>query len=254
MQTGLGFSNFLAQLDGVGMTVLILLFALSVASWYLILTKGISNIMVGKRADAFLKRFWSAGSLQEVNSTLKEDSEDNAFAQLARLAMNAAADSEKHGLQNLAAAGGASEFITRILRNGLDQEAAQVENGLTVIASAGSAAPYIGLFGTVWGIYHALIQIGLSGQGTLDKVAGPVGEALIMTALGLAVAIPAVLAYNTFVRRNRIWLARLDAFAHDLFVLITVGTKAGGSPGDERSLRVVTPLVSPAAAPGERRL
>ncbi len=254
MQTGLGFSNFLAQLDGVGMTVLILLFALSVASWYLILTKGISNIMVGKRADAFLKRFWSAGSLQEANSTLKEDSGDNAFAQLARLAMNAAADSEKHGLQNLAVAGGASEFITRILRNGLDQEAAQVENGLTVIASAGSAAPYIGLFGTVWGIYHALIQIGLSGQGTLDKVAGPVGEALIMTALGLAVAIPAVLAYNTFVRRNRIWLARLDAFAHDLFVLITVGTKAGGSPGDERSLRVVTPLVSPAAAPGERRL
>ncbi|PTQ81158.1 outer membrane transport energization protein ExbB [Nitrosospira multiformis] len=254
MQTGLGFSNFLAQLDGVGMTVLILLLALSVASWYLILTKGISNIMAGKRADTFLKRFWSAGSLQEVNSTLKEDSDDNAFAQLARLAMNAAADSEKHGLQNLAAAGGASEFITRILRNGLDQEAAQVENGLTVIASAGSAAPYIGLFGTVWGIYHALIQIGLSGQGTLDKVAGPVGEALIMTALGLAVAIPAVLAYNTFVRRNRIWLARLDAFAHDLFVLITVGTKAGGSPGDERSLRVVTPLVSPAAAPGERRL
>jgi biopolymer transport protein ExbB len=254
MQTGLGFSNFLAQLDGVGMTVLILLLALSVASWYLILTKGISNIMVGKQADAFLKRFWSAGSLQEVNSTLKEDSDDNAFAHLARLAMNAAADSEKHGLQNLAAAGGASEFITRILRNGLDQEAAQVENGLTVIASAGSAAPYIGLFGTVWGIYHALIQIGLSGQGTLDKVAGPVGEALIMTALGLAVAIPAVLAYNTFVRRNRIWLARLDAFAHDLFVLITVGTKTGGSPGDERSLRVVTPLVSPAAAPGERRL
>ncbi len=110
-----------------------------------------------------------------------------------------------------------------------------------MIASAGSAAPYIGLFGTVWGIYHALIQIGLSGQGTLDKVAGPVGEALIMTALGLAVAIPAVLAYNTFVRRNRIWLGRLDAFAHDLFVLIAVGAKTNSSAGDERQLRVVTP-------------
>jgi len=253
METGLGFSHFLTQLDGVGMTVLILLLALSVASWYLIFTKGISNIMAGKRADAFLKRFWSAGSLQEVNLTLKEGSDDNAFAQLGQLAMDAAADSEKHGLQNLAAAGGASEFITRVLRNGLDQEAARVENGLTVIASAGSAAPYIGLFGTVWGIYHALVQIGLSGQGTLDKVAGPVGEALIMTALGLAVAIPAVLAYNTFVRRNRIWLARLDAFAHDLFVLIAVGTKANSSSGDERSLRVVTPLVSPAVVPGERR-
>ncbi|HVW63562.1 MAG TPA: MotA/TolQ/ExbB proton channel family protein [Nitrosospira sp.] len=249
MQTGLGFSNFLAQLDGVGISVLVLLLGLSVASWYLILTKSLSNFLAGRRADAFLKRFWSASSLQEVNSTLKEgkaEANDNAFAQLAQLAMDAAVDSEKHGLQKLAAAGGASEFITRVLRNGLDQEATRVENGLTVIASAGSAAPYIGLFGTVWGIYHALVQIGLSGQGTLDKVAGPVGEALIMTALGLAVAIPAVLAYNTFVRRNRIWLARLDAFAHDLFVLIAVGAKTNSSAGDERPLRVV--------APSERRL
>lgn len=249
MEKGLGFSNFLVQLDGVGISVLVLLLGLSVASWYLILTKSLSNFLAGRRADAFLKRFWSASSLQEVNSTLKEgkaDSNDNAFAQLAQLAMDAAVDSEKHGLQKLAAAGGASEFITRVLRNGLDQEATRVENGLTVIASAGSAAPYIGLFGTVWGIYHALVQIGLSGQGTLDKVAGPVGEALIMTALGLAVAIPAVLAYNTFVRRNRIWLARLDAFAHDLFVLIAVGAKTNSSAGDERPLRVV--------APSERRL
>ena len=250
MEQGLGFSHFLTQLDGVGTAVLVLLLALSVASWYLILTKGLTNFMAGRRADAFLKRFWNANSLQEVNSTLKESSDDNAFAQLARLAMNAAADSEKHGLQKLAAAGGASEFITRVLRNGFDQEATRVENGLTVIASAGSAAPYIGLFGTVWGIYHALVQIGLSGQGTLDKVAGPVGEALIMTALGLAVAIPAVLAYNTFVRRNRIWLARLDAFAHDLFVLVAVGSKTNSSAGDERPLRVVSPV---GAAPSERR-
>jgi biopolymer transport protein ExbB len=253
MESGLGFSNFLAQLDGVGISVLILLLALSVSSWYLIVTKGIASYLAGRRADAFLNRFWSANSLQEVNSTLKEGADDNAFAQLARQAMEAAIDSEKHGLQKLAATGGASEFITRVLRNGLHQEAARVENGLTVMASAGSAAPYIGLFGTVWGIYHALVQIGLSGQGTLDKVAGPVGEALIMTALGLAVAIPAVLAYNTFVRRNRIWLARLDAFAHDLFVLITVGAKTNSSAADERSLRVVAPISSPAVAPGERR-
>jgi biopolymer transport protein ExbB len=253
MEKSLGFSNFLTQLDGVGISVLVLLLTLSVASWYLILTKGISNFLANRHAEAFLKRFWGAGSLQEVNSTLHEGSGDNAFAQLAQLALEAAADSEKHGLQKLAAAGGASEFITRVLRNGLDQEATRVENGLTVIASAGSAAPYIGLFGTVWGIYHALVQIGLSGQGTLDKVAGPVGEALIMTALGLAVAIPAVLAYNTFVRRNRIWLARLDAFAHDLFVLIAVGAKNNSSAGDERQLRVVAPSMSPAIAPNERR-
>jgi biopolymer transport protein ExbB len=129
------------------------------------------------------------------------------------------------------------EFLTRVLRNGIDQEAAQTENGLTILATAGSASPYIGLLGTVWGIYHALVQIGLAGQGTLDKVAGPVGEALIMTALGLAVAIPAVLAFNAFNRRNRLWLARLDAFAHDLYALVTVGEKANSSAGEMRPLR-----------------
>lgn len=223
MEQGLGFSHFLAQIDGVGIGVLVLLISLSIASWYLIITKSIANFIAKRRATAFLKHFWNVESLDEVKTTLNSTAPNNAFAELAKLGLEAAADSKAQDLQKLAAAGGASEFLTRALRNGIDQEAARVENGLTLIASAGSAAPYIGLFGTVWGIYHALIQIGLSGQGTLDKVAGPVGEALIMTALGLAVAIPAVLAYNAFVRRNRIWLARLDAFAHDLFVLITIG-------------------------------
>ena len=223
MEKGLGFSHFLAQIDGVGISVLVLLLSLSVASWYLIITKSIANYIAKRRAEAFLKHFWSFDSLQAVNVEFKNTAPNNAFAELAKLGIDAAADSKIHGSYKLAAAGGTSEFLTRALRNGIDQEATRVENGLTLIASAGSAAPYIGLFGTVWGIYHALIQIGLSGQGTLDKVAGPVGEALIMTALGLAVAIPAVLAYNAFVRRNRIWLAHLDAFAHDLFILITVG-------------------------------
>lgn len=223
MEKGLGFSNFLAQIDSVGISVLVLLISLSVASWYLIITKSIANLIAKRRAEAFLKHFWSFDSLQAVNVEFKDTAPNNAFAELAKLGIDAAADSKVHGSYKLAAAGGTSEFLTRALRNGIDQEATRVENGLTLIASAGSAAPYIGLFGTVWGIYHALIQIGLSGQGTLDKVAGPVGEALIMTALGLAVAIPAVLAYNAFVRRNRIWLARLEAFAHDLFILITVG-------------------------------
>lgn len=223
MEQGLGFSNFLDQIDGVGMSVLVLLLSLSVASWYLIITKSIANLMAKRRAEAFLKHFWSFDSLEAVHVEFKNAAPDNAFAELAKLGIDAAADSKIHSSHKLAAAGGTSEFLTRTLRNGIDQEATRVENGLTLIATAGSAAPYIGLFGTVWGIYHALIQIGLSGQGTLDKVAGPVGEALIMTALGLAVAIPAVLAYNAFVRRNRIWLARLEAFAHDLFILITVG-------------------------------
>lgn len=223
METGLGFSHFLAQIDEVGISVLVLLLSLSIASWYLIITKSIANYIAKRRAEAFIKHFWSFDSLQAVSVEFKNAAPNNAFAALAKLGIDAAADSKIHSSYKLAAAGGTSEFLTRVLRNGIDQEATRIENGLTLIASAGSAAPYIGLFGTVWGIYHALIQIGLSGQGTLDKVAGPVGEALIMTALGLAVAIPAVLAYNAFVRRNRIWLARLEAFAHDLFVLITVG-------------------------------
>ena len=223
METGLGFSHFLAQIDGVGISVLVLLLSLSIASWYLIITKSIANYIAKRRAEAFIKHFWSFDSLQAVSIEFKNTAPNNVFAALAKLGIDAAADSKIHSSYKLAAAGGKSEFLTRALRNGIDQEATRIENGLTLIASAGSAAPYIGLFGTVWGIYHALIQIGLSGQGTLDKVAGPVGEALIMTALGLAVAIPAVLAYNAFVRRNRIWLARLEAFAHDLFILITVG-------------------------------
>ncbi|UJP03002.1 MAG: MotA/TolQ/ExbB proton channel family protein [Nitrosomonas sp.] len=245
MEQGLGFSHFLDQIDGVGMSVLVLLLTLSVASWYLIITKSIANLMAKRRAEAFLKHFWSFDSLQAVHVEFRNAAPDNAFAELAKLGIDAAADSRIHSSYKLAAAGGASEFLTRTLRNGIDQEATRVENGLTLIATAGSAAPYIGLFGTVWGIYHALIQIGLSGQGTLDKVAGPVGEALIMTALGLAVAIPAVLAYNAFVRRNRIWLARLEAFAHDLFILITVGDNNEPSEAASPSPSLVT-----AAVPG----
>jgi len=215
---GLGFAHFLTQADAVGKSVLLVLLLLSVASWYLIVTRTLANWRAGRRAAAFLHRFWQAGSLVEVANTL-QGHPDNAFAILVDEALQAQANA---GRENLAVAGGMGEYLTRTLNNAVDREAAAAEHGLTVLASAGSAAPYIGLFGTVWGIYHALVQIGMSGQGTLDKVAGPVGEALIMTALGLAVAIPAVLAYNAFQRRNRIWLARLESFAHDLYVLLTV--------------------------------
>lgn len=224
MENGLGFAHFIAQSDAVGKGVLLLLLLLSVASWYLIVTKASANISAGKRAEAFLKKFWEASSLQEMQKTLSASSDDNAFSDLARQALSVD-NGNKSGVEKLLAAGGMSEYLTRVLRNGIDQEATKVEYGLTVLASAGSAAPFVGLFGTVWGIYHALVQIGMSGQGTLDKVAGPVGEALIMTAVGLAVAIPAVLAYNSFTRRNRIWLAKLDNFAHDLYTLVTLGDK-----------------------------
>jgi biopolymer transport protein ExbB len=235
MEQKLGFAHFISQTDGVGLAVLLLLVGMSVASWYLILTRTIANLSARRRADLFLKKFWEAESLQAMEKILQTEDADNAFAELANQALTAGRDGSRHGVQKLASAGGLSEFVTRALRNSLEQEAARSETGLTVLATAGSAAPYIGLFGTVWGIYHALVFIGLSGQGTLDKVAGPVGEALIMTAVGLAVAIPAVLAYNSFNRRNRIWLARLDGFAHDLYMLVTVGEKTSTeSPSDVR--------------------
>ena len=246
MENSLGFAHFLSQTDALGRIVLLLLLALSVASWYLIVTKALENYLAGRRAEAFLNRFWAAGSLQDVSISLRQRPVDNAFAKLAHEAIEAAHNNHRDGMQKLAAAGGLGEFLTRLLRNGIDQEAARVEQGLTVMASAGSTAPYIGLFGTVWGIYHALINIGLSGQGTLDKVSGPVGEALIMTAAGLAVAIPAVLAYNAFTRRNRVWLARLDAFAHDLYAVIIVGEKANSPDGEARPL--------PAAQKPEQRV
>ena len=224
MESNLGFAHFISQSDAVGKAVLLVLLLLSIASWYLIVSKAIANFAARKRADEFLKQFWDASSLQQMQGTLNSSVQSNAFSDLARQAL-AVNSGNQRGAEKLLAAGGMSEYLTRVLRNGIEQESAMVEYGLTVLASAGSAAPFVGLFGTVWGIYHALVQIGMSGQGTLDKVAGPVGEALIMTALALAVAIPAVLAYNSFTRRNRLWLAKLDNFAHDLYALIAVGDK-----------------------------
>ncbi|NOT16275.1 MAG: MotA/TolQ/ExbB proton channel family protein [Methylotenera sp.] len=220
----LGVANFIANVDTVGKVVLVFLLILSIATWYLIITKSLANWLEAKRANAFLAKFRNIDSLEQINSLVKQGKPDNAFANLATEGLGALRNVGSFGGAKIAAAGGLSEFMTRAIRNGIDQESARCENGLTILASAGSASPYIGLFGTVWAIYHALVNIGLSGQGTLDKVAGPVGEALIMTAIGLAVAIPAVFAYNAFNRRNRMWLAKLDAFAHDLFVRLTVGS------------------------------
>ncbi len=213
-----GVAHFLSQTDLVGRLVLLVLLLLSLASWYLIVTRSLAGLVAQRRAKAFLGRFWHSGS-DDLRRRLQGEDCNHAFARLAAEGLDALADS---GGVSLAAAGGFAEYLSRRLNHVIDDEAAAAEYGLTVLASAASAAPYIGLFGTVWGIYHALVQIGLSGQGTLDKVAGPVGEALIMTALGLAVAIPAVLAHNAFNRRNRLWLARLEGFAHELYVLLTV--------------------------------
>ncbi len=203
----LGFAHFLAQTDAVARVMLAILLAMSIATWYLIATKTLEHWLERRRSRRFLEAFWRDTSLATLQGGVSERASPDSFSQLTR---NALAAHRK----------GDAEYLTRAMRRVIDEDSARLESGLTVLASVGSTAPFVGLFGTVWGVYHALTAIGLSGQGTLDKIAGPVGEALIMTALGLAVAIPAVLAYNGFVRSNRLALARLDSFAHDLYAAL----------------------------------
>jgi biopolymer transport protein ExbB len=240
VQSQIGIAHFLGQTDAVAKALLVFLLLMSMASWYLIVTKSLASWLERRRSVRFLEMFWNAPSLAAVERRLEEQPRDDSFSHLAWQALVASKHHQRHGAGRLNEAGSSSEFLTRSMRRVIDEDTARLESGLTVLASVGSTAPFVGLFGTVWGVYHALVNIGLSGQGTLDKVAGPVGEALIMTALGLAVAIPAVLAYNAFVRANRLVLARLDAFAHDLYAVLTTGSHVGEAPS-------VLPL-KPAAA------
>jgi biopolymer transport protein ExbB len=227
VQTQIGFAHFLAQADGLGKALLAVLLIMSIATWYLIVTKSLAHWLERRRGERFLRAFWDAPSLAAVERDLDARQRDDAFSQLAWHAIAASRHHRRHGAARLNEAGSSAEFLTRAIRKVIDENTARLESGLTVLASVGSTAPFVGLFGTVWGVYHALVAIGMSGQGTLDKVAGPVGEALIMTGLGLAVAIPAVLAYNAFVRSNRVLLAKVDAFAHDVFAVLTTGAHVG---------------------------
>lgn len=218
-----GLLSFIAQSDLVGKSLFGMLILMSLVSWYLIFTKYFVNVSMRARSRRFLKQFWSARSLDDVEGMWGADRDAEPFSRLTRQAIGARNHHAKYGGSNLEASGSTAAFVTRSMRKVIDEETAKLENGLTVLASVGSTAPFVGLFGTVWGVYHALIGIGMSDGVTVNTIAGPVGEALIMTGLGLAVAIPAVLAYNGFVRGNRVYLARLDAFAHDLFSFLSTG-------------------------------
>ncbi|GAA5171581.1 MotA/TolQ/ExbB proton channel family protein [Viridibacterium curvum] len=223
----LGFTHFLAQADGLGKFLLVVLIAMSMASWYFIITKAITQFRQRRESERFVESFWNASSLDAVRNEINTHGAHEPFSHLTSHALFAADHHSKIGHLNGGAkieeAGSLADFLTRNMRKVIDEETARLENGLTVLATVGATAPFVGLLGTVWGVYGALVAIGMSGAGTLDKVAGPVGEALIMTGLGLAVALPAVVAYNAFTRANRVTLARLDAFAHDLFAYLTTG-------------------------------
>jgi len=221
--TELGFGHFISQTDAVGQGLFAILVIMSVISWGLIVTRGVALYLRQKRSRAFLDFFWNATSLEAVQQEIQTHGVQEPFAHLTAHAMNAQAHHARYGAAKLEEAGSAQDFLTRTIKKVLDEETMRMESGLTVLATIGATAPFVGLFGTVWGVYHALVAIGASGSGSLDKVAGPVGEALIMTGVGLAVAIPAVMAYNWLTRSNRVWGARLDAFAFELFTFLSTG-------------------------------
>jgi biopolymer transport protein ExbB len=243
-----GFAHFIAQSDVVGKTLLALLVLMSVASWALIVAKGLAQWLRSRRASSFLNQFWNASTLDQVQAEISTHGARDPFSHLSAHALHAQAHHARHGAARLAEAGSANEYITRTIKKVLDEETTRLESGLTTLATVGATAPFVGLFGTVWGVYHALLAIGMSGAGTLDKVAGPVGEALIMTGIGLAVAIPAVVAYNAFTRSNRVLAGRLDAFAFELHSLLTLGQAPGAAPSGQATASAKVLALKPATA------
>ena len=238
MENTLGFAHFLDNADGVARLVLGLLLIASVGTWYLIASKGIRVFRMHRRSAAFLAAFWEAPNLEAVASRIRETGAGEPFSHLVHhgfTAIEQLTRCQSGGANSLIDSGAPEELLTRALKRAIDEDRGQLEFGQTFLATVASAAPFVGLFGTVWGIYHALVAIGLSGQSSLDKVAGPVGEALIMTGLGLAVAIPAAIAYNTFARANRNTLSGLNSFGYDVFAFLSTGIKTSPMLTDARA-------------------
>ncbi len=237
--SALGMGHFIAQSDAVGMTLMIILVLMSVASWVIIAIKGLSLMTRQRRSAAFLNYFWNATSLDAVANEITTHGAHDPFSHLTSHALHAQVHHAKYGAAKLEEAGTSSEFVTRTIKKVLDEETTRLENGLAVLATVGATAPFVGLFGTVWGVYHALLAIGATGVGTLDKVAGPVGEALIMTGFGLAVAIPAVMGYNWLTRSNRVVSAKLDAFAYELHTFVSMGQPLGSEGSQTANVRTL---------------
>ncbi len=223
----IGFSSFIHEMSTPDWVVFIVLCIMSVMSWYYIIANLIRNTMVRSRAEKVIRAFWDAGSAQDSIRAMEEQPRSEPFSKIALDCATAAAHHQRSDAGKLAESLNRSEFIDRALRQSVARESLKLENGLTVLATVGSAAVFVGLLGTVIGIYYALTSIGAAGEASITAVAGPVGQALIMTAFGLFAAIPAVLAYNFFVRSNRLTYAQFDEFAHDLHDFFATGSRVG---------------------------
>ena len=223
----MSFAHLLQNFDLVGWIVFLTLVLMSVLSVYWIVINFIKNMRLRSSSDRVVSTFWETPNAQDAIRYMEEQPRSEPFSKIALDAAQAAAHHQRHEGSRLVESLNRSEFVDRALRQAVTRESMRLESGLTVLATVGATAPFVGLLGTVWGIYHALIKIGATGQASIDAVAGPVGEALIMTAIGLFVAIPAVLAYNFFVRLNRVTNNKFDTFAHDLHDFFATGSRVG---------------------------
>lgn len=211
-----GLGALWAQGDLVSRGTLVVLVLMSLASWYVLLTKLLAQSRMGGQGRAANASFWKADTVQQGAEALQPGSPYRYIAE------SALAATRRH--DGLIGKVDLNTWVAQSIERAVGTVHSRTQEGLAVLATVGSTAPFVGLFGTVWGIYNALVRIGASGQASIDKVAGPVGEALIMTALGLAVAVPAVLGYNWLVRRNKVAMDTVRAFGSDLHtVLLATG-------------------------------
>ncbi len=204
--------------DLVAKATLVILVIMSMGSWYIIITKLYEQHRMGQQAKDANKKFWKAPTVRQGAETLKKSS---PYRFIAESGIEA---TQKH--DGLLGSVDLNDWITMSIQRAIENVSARTQDGLAFLATVGSTAPFIGLFGTVWGIYHALTAIGIAGQASIDKVAGPVGEALIMTAIGLAVAVPAVLGYNWLVRRNKVAMDQVRGFGADLHAVLLSNARA----------------------------
>jgi biopolymer transport protein ExbB len=216
--------------DFVSRGTIIILVIMSMGSWYIMFVKVYEQAKVFRQAKIVQETFWSAASVNEGIQSMKEGT---PYRYIAESGVKATQHHEGKLLEQI----DLNTWITMSVQRAVDNVSSRLQDGLAFLATVGSTSPFVGLFGTVWGIYHALTAIGIAGQASIDKVAGPVGEALIMTAFGLAVAVPAVLGYNWLVRRNKVAMEQLRAFGADIHMVIMSGNVRRVAPAPAAAAR-----------------
>ena len=221
-----GIEALWTQSDYVGKGVFVILIVMSLWSWLVMINKWLDQRMLRKVATEAEKSFWSAGSIQEGVAKLK--GKVNPFRDIAQDGLQAVEHHRRSASRDVASNIELADWVRTHIDKRTTMLQSSLQSGMVVLASVGATAPFVGLFGTVWGIYHALISISIAGQASLDKVAGPIGEALIMTAMGLAVAVPAVLGFNGLLRGNKALMERANYFAHDVEAALIAGSRVAG--------------------------